>query len=172
MQERGLTSSRLAELVGVRPSAVSHILSGRNNPGYDFIVGLLKAFPDIDPRRLLLEDQNSGQSDLFVGAQVLPDENITNRTNDLSRMSPEGIYSLDESLSGGGRAGHSSRSVDISTIDNTPPFSSAMAEREMNHINAIDEKGSSPGKPTLPEIERVIVLYDDGTFRTYKAAKE
>lgn len=53
MNDKGLNSSELAELLHVQPSAISHILSGRNNPRYDFIVTLLTVFPDIDSRWLL-----------------------------------------------------------------------------------------------------------------------
>jgi len=36
-----LTPSRLADILGVQRSGLSHILSGRNKPGYEFIHKLL-----------------------------------------------------------------------------------------------------------------------------------
>ena len=63
MIREGMTAARLAEIVGVQPSAISHILSGRNYPRYDFIHNLLKAFPEMNPRWLLLgEDEIYTQS--------------------------------------------------------------------------------------------------------------
>lgn len=40
-----LTSSRLAEILGVQPSNISHILGGRNKPSFEFIEKLLLRFP-------------------------------------------------------------------------------------------------------------------------------
>ena len=59
--QEGLTAAKLAEIVGVQPSAISHILSGRNYPRFDFLHNLLRAFPDMNARWLLL-----GEGDIHV----------------------------------------------------------------------------------------------------------
>lgn len=51
---KGYTSQRFAEIMGVQPSGISHILAGRNKPRYDFLERLLRRFPDISPDWLLL----------------------------------------------------------------------------------------------------------------------
>lgn len=48
-----LNSSRLAERLGVQRSGISHIMAGRNKPGYDFIKGILNLFPEIDANWLI-----------------------------------------------------------------------------------------------------------------------
>ena len=48
MTNYGLNAGQFAEKLGVQPSNISHILSGRNKPSLDFITKLLNAFPDID----------------------------------------------------------------------------------------------------------------------------
>lgn len=55
MKSEGLTSSRLAEMLDVQPSGISHILSGRNKPGFDLLQKILRRFPRIDPDWLLLD---------------------------------------------------------------------------------------------------------------------
>ncbi len=50
----GLNATRLADEIGVQRSGISHIISGRNQPGYDFIVKLLTRFPEISAEWLLL----------------------------------------------------------------------------------------------------------------------
>lgn len=55
-----LSSSKFAEEIGIQPSGVSHILSGRNNPSYDFIVKILTRFPELNADWLLL-----GEGDMF-----------------------------------------------------------------------------------------------------------
>lgn len=58
--EEGLTSSQFAKIVGYRPSSISHILSGRNKPGFDFIQEILKKFEKINPEWLIL-----GRGEMF-----------------------------------------------------------------------------------------------------------
>ena len=59
-----LTASSLAKALGVEASAISHIRSGRNKPSYDFVVKILRAFPDVNPDWLLLD----GEKFLRTGA--------------------------------------------------------------------------------------------------------
>ncbi len=42
-----LTPSRFADQIGVQRSAVSHILSGRNNPGLDFLAKILEQYTEV-----------------------------------------------------------------------------------------------------------------------------
>lgn len=48
-----LSSSAFAENIGVQRSAISHIMSGRNKPSLDFIMKVLKAFPEVEIHWLL-----------------------------------------------------------------------------------------------------------------------
>jgi transcriptional regulator with XRE-family HTH domain len=74
LKQYNLTSTRFADELGVQRSGISHILSGRNQPSYDFIVKLMKQYPEINPDwlimgngtmfRALLKDQNSTEPDL------------------------------------------------------------------------------------------------------------
>lgn len=55
LKNKGLTATSLARLLEIQPSGLSHILSGRNNPSFDLVVKILKAFPDVNPDWLLLD---------------------------------------------------------------------------------------------------------------------
>ena len=55
METEHLTASRLAELLGIRSSGISHILSERNKPSFDLLQKILKRFPNINPDWLLLD---------------------------------------------------------------------------------------------------------------------
>jgi len=50
----GYTATKFADEMGVERSGISHILSGRNQPSYDFIVKTLNIFPDLDAEWLIL----------------------------------------------------------------------------------------------------------------------
>ena len=54
MRSEGLSAVKLAEMIDVQPSAISHIISGRNKPGFDFLAALFARFPDISPRWMIL----------------------------------------------------------------------------------------------------------------------
>lgn len=76
IKTENLTSVKFAEIMGVQPSNISHILSGRNNPSYDFIVKLLERFPDINPEWILL-----GKGDVYKCNQVGLNQEILLDTN-------------------------------------------------------------------------------------------
>lgn len=45
MKNEGLKPSQLAELLGINPAGISHILAGRNKPGFDLLQKILRRFP-------------------------------------------------------------------------------------------------------------------------------
>lgn len=48
-----LSPARLADLLGIQRSGISHILSGRNKPGFDFIHKFLLKFPHVNAEWLI-----------------------------------------------------------------------------------------------------------------------
>lgn len=58
MQSKNISAGKLAEIIGVQPSAISHILSGRNKPGFDFLANLFNQFPDLNPRWMIVGEGN------------------------------------------------------------------------------------------------------------------
>lgn len=55
-----LSSSQFADRIGIQRSSVSHVLSGRNKPGFDFIQKILLAFPGINGDWLI-----TGSGDMY-----------------------------------------------------------------------------------------------------------
>lgn len=60
MKKEAMPANGLAELLGVQASGISHILSGRNKPGLEFISRFLNAFPKINPDWFIL-----GKGDMY-----------------------------------------------------------------------------------------------------------
>lgn len=54
LEIENLSPSKLADVLGLQRSGISHILAGRNKPSYDFILKFLKTFPNINPDWLLM----------------------------------------------------------------------------------------------------------------------
>ena len=71
LKNKGLTATSFARLLDVQPSSISHILSGRNKPSYDFVVKILRAFPDINPDWLLLSSEQIFRDDIVVASPTL-----------------------------------------------------------------------------------------------------
>lgn len=53
LKTRNLSASQFADEINVQRSSISHILSGRNNPSLEFILKIVKKFPEIDIEWLL-----------------------------------------------------------------------------------------------------------------------
>ena len=48
LQAENITQTQFADTLGVARGSVSHILSGRNKPGYDFLESLLLHYPALN----------------------------------------------------------------------------------------------------------------------------
>jgi len=64
MKEYNLTASQFADEIGIQRSGMSHLLSGRNKPSLDFVMKVLKRFPEVTAGWLI------------QGVDT-PDENVT-----------------------------------------------------------------------------------------------
>ncbi|MCU0378958.1 MAG: helix-turn-helix domain-containing protein [Bacteroidales bacterium] len=53
LQSENKSYAQFAEEIGVQPSGISHILSGRNNPSLDFVVKMLQKYPSLSAEWLL-----------------------------------------------------------------------------------------------------------------------
>jgi transcriptional regulator with XRE-family HTH domain len=53
METEGMTPAKFADEIGVQRSSISHIISGRNKPSYDFIIKILARFSGINAEWLL-----------------------------------------------------------------------------------------------------------------------
>lgn len=63
MASEQLTASRFAELLGIQPSGVTHLLGGRNKPSFDLVQKILRRFPHINPDWLLLDNEQMYRAD-------------------------------------------------------------------------------------------------------------
>ena len=54
LKAKNLTSRQFAEEIGIQPSGMSHILSGRNRPSLDFVMKVVNRYPEIDLKWLTL----------------------------------------------------------------------------------------------------------------------
>lgn len=89
-----LSSAQFADIIGVQRSSISHILSGRNKPSFDFINKILLKYPKINANWLI-----AGIGVMLVNDNtLLKDESIKNSDNLFSNK-PETPYKPKENTS-------------------------------------------------------------------------
>jgi DNA-binding XRE family transcriptional regulator len=68
LQAKNITAKQFAEEIGIQPSGMSHIMSGRNNPSLEFVNKVIRRYPEIDANWLLL-----GKGEMYAaGAMESP----------------------------------------------------------------------------------------------------
>ena len=82
LNAENISQAQFAESIGVARANISHIIAGRNKPGYDFIERTLKRYPALNIDWLITgrgkmyrTGSDSVRSDsLFTGVEGVPDE--------------------------------------------------------------------------------------------------
>lgn len=91
IENKGLTATRFAALIDANPSAISHLLKGRNKPGYDLLVNIAKAFPDISMDWLL-----TGKGEMYNFPENIegstPVKNATLNSEKKESNEPQKVY--------------------------------------------------------------------------------
>ncbi len=64
IESEKITAAEFADNIGVQRSSVSHVLNGRNNPGFSFIQKILETYPKINSRWLLL-----GEGEMYIDSK-------------------------------------------------------------------------------------------------------
>ena len=67
LRRENKSSALFAEEIGVQPSGISHILSGRNRPSLDFVLKMLETYPYINVNWLLF-----GKGNMYT-PEIIPD---------------------------------------------------------------------------------------------------
>ena len=146
MKNEGLKPSQLAEQLEINPAGISHILAGRNKPGFDLLQKILRRFPRINPDWLLL-DSDKMYRDEYPAASS---GQQASRTTAAQRSSPELGNDLFAPAQPGGLPAD---------------------EKQMQDKAADGHDGSAAQFPQAlfgkANIKRVVVLYDDQTFESF-----
>lgn len=94
----GLSRSNFAQIMGVQQSSITHILSGRNKPSFDFIEKMLQRFPKIAPDWLIMgkgsmyrtnESSSNPQSkqEILIHQPTIPQlENLNQDTSNIPQQ--------------------------------------------------------------------------------------
>ena len=140
-----LTAGALAERIGVQPSSVSHILSGRNKPSLDFVNKLLVCFPQVNYDWLV-----NGRGSMLKNVAE------TGEVADLFSFSEQG--------------GSTSVETQSEIVEESPRRVVARKAKTINKPNRGKEPEEGIGEHKARserKISKVILFYDDGSFEEF-----
>lgn len=136
MDHKGISSSELADTIGVQRSNVTHVLHGRNKPSFQFISKLLETYPEINAKWLIMGSGNMLENQ--SSDQVQPQQQLFDKAEPVDHMKK-----------------------DDREIEEIPA--------QQQPLSSFNAPLSSP-EPTK-EIEKIVVFYNDQTFKEYGPAK-
>lgn len=120
LQSENKSSSQFADEIGVQPSGISHIISGRNNPSLDFIIKMLARYPNLSTDWLLFGKgrmyKDSGMLSLFDNELSTPNTENQDSNRDFKAIKQPGgdlndLQSYSENVSDGIRQKKAERIV-------------------------------------------------------------
>lgn len=135
-----ISQSQFADMIGVARASVSHILAGRNKPGFDFIENMSKTYPNLNLEWLI-----TGKGKMYKGMSD------TQAVKQLPQDDLFADYHEEESFS--------STPDDFQIEEPRPRTPVSKSKASLNDIKqAISQRS----------ISKIIVFYDDNTYQELK----
>lgn len=134
-----ITQAQFADTINVVRASVSHVLSGRNNPSFDFIRAMMQHYPDLNIDWLMFgkgkmyKDNRAPETRPPVEDILFPPEPI------------EEVLTDDSVLN----SGHDNE--ELANITSS------------NELKTLNNTAQSP--VSQRKVTKIIVLFDDGTFQ-------
>ena len=156
-----LSPSKFADIIGVQRSSISHVISGRNKPSFDFLERTLKAFPGLNASWLML-----GEGTMYeqMGRKV---------TGNLFDPPAEPVAPAEENIPAGeavpGESGNSGNVLSGAAEPVARKEIPVQDEIREKPVPAAGQKDVMSG--VTKRIVQVMLFYDDNTFSTYKPSQ-
>ncbi|MCL2027920.1 MAG: helix-turn-helix domain-containing protein [Bacteroidales bacterium] len=159
LKTQNLTPTQFADAIGIQRSSMSHILARRNNPSLDFVTKVLNRFPEINAEWLI-----SGKNQMLNIATSHPTPSPTH-TPEINTQIPEFEWNNEIVENDEETLHKETQRENVETQHNkmqrenveTPDYASP---QKIPSTNQRDLNQNS-------DIERIIVFFTDGTFRSY-----
>jgi transcriptional regulator with XRE-family HTH domain len=146
IEKEGISASEFADKIGVQRSNVSHVLNGRNNPGFSFIQKIIEAFPDINTRWLMI-----GEGTIYISDKEKSTSSHQKHLFDTQFSASTPIIENTPSLKSTTKVENEFSRATIKEIDNEQPII----------------KAQEPLKITEKRIKRVMFFYEDQSFEDF-----
>lgn len=153
-----ITSSKFADIIGVQRSSVSHVISGRNKPSYDFLQKTLKAFPGLNASWLML-----GEGSMYEQMGRKVSGNLFDPPVDPSEDS---FPAENADMDPGNEQISPSQAPSIEVPADAQQAESPLESGD-DTIPEISKEILSSKSTQTKKVVQVMVFYEDDTFRTY-----
>ena len=142
-----LTPSKFADIIGVQRSSISHVISGRNKPSYDFLQKTLKAFPGLNASWLLL-----GEGTMYEQMGRSVSGNLFDAPAEVRVRPEEPVYENKEPA------------PETGASESVPER--ARASEDLESITSAQAPASVTEEASAKRIVQVMLIYEDDTFKT------
>ena len=134
-----ITQAQFADTIDVVRASVSHVLSGRNNPSFDFIRAMMQHYPDLNIEWLMF-----GKGRMYK----------ENRTSEVQTQMEDILFPPEPV-------------EDVQTDDFS--LNSEHCSEGLSNITPLNELNTSNNNIQMTvnqrKVTKIIVLFDDGTFQ-------
>lgn len=156
-----ISQSQFAETIGVARASVSHIIAGRNRPGYDFICSILERYPSLNPEWILL-----GKGKMYKTSSVR-DSEADSAPASLSgpELQPAPVSQpAPADYPASAQAAPSASAAPLASV--TGAAGAAAYPGAMPAAPAPDGRYHGPENPSAGRtVTRIVVFYSDNTFQ-------
>lgn len=150
VNNEGLSNNRFAAEIGISPAAVTHIISGRNNPSLEIISKIASHYPKYNLRWLILGELPILTADIEPLEAPTDHSQHETKTSAEPSIEPQRSFAFDSN----------------STVSQAPNICKEVNTRETN----LDNSNSSPNilkDNAEHHCSRIMVCLPDGTFQEY-----
>ena len=171
LQAKNITAKQFAEEIGIQPSGMSHIMSGRNNPSLEFVNKVIRRYPEIDANWLLL-----GKGQMY---EQLGMRNEESGIRNQGFSSEPTLFSIPEDTPSPAPIANSIPEPDLipepmeeereenrkaENLQDLQDFVSAEREQEKEQ----EKKEPAPISTDKRRLVKILFFYEDHTFEEYR----
>lgn len=179
LRAKNITARQFAEEIGIQPSGMSHILGGRNNPSLDFVLKVIRRYPEIDANWLLL-----GKGEMYAVEAV----ERPLQSSDMPHVSSETVAEESKPASAVPYAPSLFDDAESAVVEpevkpygeessTEPSVAAEPVRREVpadepryapSYVAVPAEKVQQRADTDSPRVVRMLLIYSDNTFSEYQ----
>ena len=155
LRAKNITAKQFAEEIGIQPSGMSHIMSGRNNPSLEFVSKVIRRYPEIDANWLLL-----GKGEMYG---IVESEKRKVESEKREQAEPT-LFSEPDPLP-------EPEEDDIPLSQPQVADSSPILGEQLECAEEFKNEEPAPIKNNGRRLLKILFCYDDLTFEEYRPSK-
>lgn len=143
LNAENITQAQFADSIGVARASISHIISGRNKPSYEFIAAMMRKYPQVNPEWLMLGN-----------GRMYKDSDVKTSQRTMKMPSDDLLFPADYDSA-------PTESEGKNASDGTP-----IKETKAESLSSPSTgPATHPSQAEAHKVSKVIVFFDDGTFQ-------